>query len=157
MSITSLATGQISDFAIGVGIGSQLPGRFEGGPANVMRHLVLSAELTRNFGQGRAESLLNFHEWGESGADSAVDVRANQVGVAIGQWVRQNGGNYNDVVELSYQALEKSFGPWNYFEAAPGSRWNATADGMFVPPVNDIVIDGFGSQLSVSPLARRAG
>ncbi len=60
-NVTSLATGGISDYAIAFSIASHLPRRFDGGPANVLRHLVLSAELTRAFGADSAELLLNRH------------------------------------------------------------------------------------------------
>ena len=45
------ATGGVPDLAIGYSTASQLPGRQVGGPADVLRHLVLGGELTRRFGE----------------------------------------------------------------------------------------------------------
>lgn len=156
VNITSLATGGISDFAIAVSIASQLPGRFDGGPANVLRHLVLSAELTRAFGAGNAQLLLNQHEWFESGPDNHVDVVANRVGVAIGEFVDQNGGGPQAVLDLAFQAMEQSFVSWNWFNASGNGQWTLVSPDVFAPPVIDVVLNYQGIQFSVPPLARRA-
>ncbi|MCD8457112.1 hypothetical protein FUT69_02530 [Xylella taiwanensis] len=68
---------------------SYLPGR-EDGPADAYRHLLLSAELTRIYGDSYARALLNFHEWdgnrlGQSSASYRMDQHNNELGIAIGK------------------------------------------------------------------------
>jgi hypothetical protein len=91
----SFVTGGVSDAAIGISIASQLPGRGLGGPADALRHLVLSAELTRRFGDADAIGVLDAHEaqdFNADLADSAQDKYVNSIGVAIGTFVAQQGG-----------------------------------------------------------------
>ena len=61
-AIYSGGTGGVSDLATGYSVASQLPGRHFGGPADVLRHLVLGAELTRRFGATDAGKILAAQE-----------------------------------------------------------------------------------------------
>ena len=137
-TLNNLVTGGVSDFAIGVSTASQLPGRGMGGPADVLRHLVLSAELTRRFGDETAVGLLNAHEFEDPnplGADTAHDAKINSIGIAIGDFVSARGGTYLDVVELSLQAIELSFAGYSWINAglAPesGGAWIYVEGGIF--------------------------
>lgn len=58
----AIATLGVTNAAIRESARSGLPGR-ENGPADAYRHILLSAELTRRFGEGYARQLLDTHEW----------------------------------------------------------------------------------------------
>jgi hypothetical protein len=85
-SLNSFVTGGVSDLAIGFATASQLPGRGLGGPADVLRHLVLSSELTRRFGADQARGILNAHEAEDPiiGPDSAHDQYIKEIGITVG-------------------------------------------------------------------------
>ncbi|MFC6657289.1 hypothetical protein ACFQEX_18375 [Roseibium salinum] len=79
-----------ADRAIGESIASQLPGRQDGGVADAYRHVLLSAELVRDYGVWPAYHILEKHEFESSGgADNGLDMWNNSVGMKIGQYVRQ--------------------------------------------------------------------
>jgi hypothetical protein len=91
---------------------SQLPGR-ENGPADAYRHILLSAELTRKYGEDYARALLEGHEWtgnngGQTGAAESMDRHNNELGIAIGQHLRDSGGTWNDVVSESRKLIDPS-------------------------------------------------
>jgi hypothetical protein len=69
--LNDYVTGGISELAIGTATASQLPGRGFGGPADALRHLVLSAELARRFGDDAASGLLAAHEAEDTNPDRA--------------------------------------------------------------------------------------
>ena len=63
---------------------SQLPGRQNGGAADAYRHILLSAELTRDYGSTAAFDVLTDHEREtESGADNGLDMWNNSIGIKI--------------------------------------------------------------------------
>lgn len=91
-------------------IASQLPGRQNGGAADAYRHILLSAELTRLFGTQIALRALNKHESErDNGADNGLDMWNNAIGIRIGNYVGQNGGEWKDVVRLSRAVIAHSF------------------------------------------------
>ncbi|MEM9240259.1 MAG: hypothetical protein AAGB07_09795 [Pseudomonadota bacterium] len=101
---------------------SQLPGRQNGGAADAYRHLLLSAELTRDYGSASAFDVLTDHEReSASGADNGLDMWNNSIGMQIGQYVRDNGGTWEDVVRLSRAAMVGSFDSGNFDQV---SNWN---------------------------------
>lgn len=94
MTIYNLTTGGVASKATQEGIDSQLPGR-ENGPADAYRHLLLSAELTRRYGEGYARSLLEGHEltgnMGDQQPDAdAMDRNNNELGIEIGKELQNN-------------------------------------------------------------------
>ncbi|MCX2721814.1 hypothetical protein [Roseibium salinum] len=104
-----------ADRAIGESIASQLPGRQDGGVADAYRHVLLSAELVRDYGVWPAYHILEKHEFESSGgADNGLDMWNNSVGMKIGQYVRQNGGDWDDVVRLARMAVLGSFTVGDY-------------------------------------------
>lgn len=97
----AIATLGISNAAIREAAWSGLPGR-ENGPADAYRHLLLSAELTRRFGEDYARQLLDAHEWsgnrdGQTPLQEAMDRHNNELGIQLGLQLRSNGGTWNDV------------------------------------------------------------
>lgn len=100
---------------------SQLPGRQNGGAADAYRHLLLSAELTRDYGSAAAFDVLTDHEReSASGADNGLDMWNNSIGMQIGQYVRDKGGTWEDVVRLSRAAMVGSFDSGNFAQV---SNW----------------------------------
>lgn len=85
-------------------VASQLPGRTNG-PADAYRHLLWSAELTRKYGKEIAEPLLEGHEKGQSGEETAMDSYNNAIGVSIGNYIRNNDGSWNDVKQLTQEVI----------------------------------------------------
>ncbi|MEQ9245574.1 MAG: hypothetical protein RLO21_06265, partial [Nitratireductor sp.] len=106
----------------GEAVASQLPGRAVG-PADVYRHLLLAAELTREFGTLLAFQKLLEHEIERgSGADNGLDFWNNEIGIRIGEYVAAQDGDWFDVVRLCRQVMVESFGTEGY--EAVGS-WDA--------------------------------
>ncbi len=100
--------GDADNKAIGESVASQLPGR-EMGPADAYRHVLLSAELTRQYGPGWATAGLMDHELDPSaGTDNGLDYWNNAIGLAIGNHVRKQGGDWTDVVRLSRDIMTQS-------------------------------------------------
>jgi len=109
---------------------SQLPGRQNGGAADAYRHILLSAELTRDYGTAAAFDVLTDHEREtESGADNGLDMWNNSIGMQIGQYVRDNDGTWEDVVRLSRAAMVGSFDSGDFDQV---SNWEirSASDGI---------------------------
>ncbi len=66
-------------------VSSQLPGR-EDGVADAYRHILLSAELYRNYPKYIASSELALHERNQSGAATEMDAYNNEIGRVIGEY-----------------------------------------------------------------------
>jgi hypothetical protein len=154
-SLYSYATAGISDAASEIAIASQLPGRGGGGPADALRHLVLSAELTRVFGDATAVGLLNAHEaedFSPDRADTAQDTYVNSIGVAIGNFVRQQSGTFQDVVDLSVQALTGSLAAYSWRDFGPAGTINVNEGGFYVPPLDGVTVTLGGVGYTVNPV-----
>jgi Ca2+-binding RTX toxin-like protein len=102
---------------------SGLPGR-ENGPADAYRHILISAELTRRFGENIARTILESHEWegrtnGQSKEAEAMDRHNNELGIKIGK----TAGSWKDVVHSAREKMNESIGPnddpSNLFDDAP--------------------------------------
>jgi hypothetical protein len=105
----SWGTDGASDWAIGMSVASQLPGRTNG-PADAFRHLLISAELNRVYPNHSGDWLLQGHESDFSyESDSQMDEYVNDVGARIGQFVRSLGGDTADVVHLVSKVMANSF------------------------------------------------
>ncbi|QWP78122.1 hypothetical protein J5226_06920 [Lysobacter sp. K5869] len=102
-SASDLATSGIATQSITESVNSQLPGR-NNGPADAYRHLLLSAELTRQFGEGYARAALDFHEWdgnraGQAADTNRMDEHNNELGIALGKRLAaQPSSSWQDVV-----------------------------------------------------------
>ncbi len=97
----AIATLGTSNAAIREAARSNLPGR-ENGPADAYRHLLLSAELTRRFGENYARQLLDAHEWsgnqdGQTPQQEAMDRHNNELGIELGSRLRESGGSWDAV------------------------------------------------------------
>ncbi len=97
-TLYAIATFRTSEGAIQEALASTMPGR-EDGPADAYRHILLAAELTRRFGEDRAQVILDAHETtgnlgGQSPAAEAMDKRNNEIGVELGR----GASSWNDVV-----------------------------------------------------------
>lgn len=104
---------------IGEATASQLPGRRNGGAADAYRHILLSAELTRDYGFATAFDVLDHHERDKTaGADNGLDMWNNAIGMKIGQYVRDKGGTWEDVVRLSRSVMVGSFSAGNFNEVS---------------------------------------
>ena len=139
----SYVTAGISDAAIGIAVASQLPGRALGGPADALRHLVVSAELTSVFGDATAVGLLDAHEaqdFNPNRADTAQDAYVNSIGIAIGNFVAQQGGTFADVVDLSVQALSGSLSGYSWRDFGPGGALTMNEQGFYVPPLDGVTL-----------------
>ncbi|MET4728257.1 hypothetical protein ABIE09_002064 [Lysobacter enzymogenes] len=102
-SASDLATSGIATQSISESVNSQLPGR-NNGPADAYRHLLLSAELTRQFGERYARAALDFHEWdgnrsGQAADTNRMDEHNNELGIALGKRLAaQHSSSWQDVV-----------------------------------------------------------
>jgi hypothetical protein len=115
---------------IGEATASQLPGRQNGGAADAYRHILLSAELTRDYGFATAFDVLVEHERDKTGgADNGLDMWNNAIGMKIGQYVRDNGGIWEDVVRLSRSVMVETFSTRNFNEVSTWPTRNAS-DGI---------------------------
>ena len=95
---------------VGETIASQLPGRQNGGAADAYRHILLAAELTRDYGVQKALWALNRHESVDAnGADNGLDMWNNAIGIRIGDYVRKKGGDWKDIVRLSRAVMAHAF------------------------------------------------
>ncbi|MEL7116274.1 MAG: hypothetical protein AAGP08_11905 [Pseudomonadota bacterium] len=95
---------------VGESTASQLPGRQNGGAADAYRHILLSAELTRDYGAATAFEILIDHERDAlSGADNGLDMWNNDIGMKTGQYVRDSDGDWSDVVRLARSVMVGSF------------------------------------------------
>jgi hypothetical protein len=127
-SYESKATGGASDWAIGMAVASQLPGRRDG-PADVYRHLLIAAELNRIFSEDKAARYLWGHEvlgfvrgeyYSGQNSGSGMDTYVNKIGAAIGRYVRSVQGSTDDVVRLAGQVMKNSFPTRSWHTV----RWN---------------------------------
>jgi hypothetical protein len=90
---------------------SQLPGRANG-PADAYRHILLSAELTRTFGEGYARLILEAHEWtgnmdGQTTQAEFMDRHNNEIGIRIGLDLYGNqNSSWSDVVTAARQSID---------------------------------------------------
>ena len=71
---------------------SYLPGR-EDGPADAYRHMLIAAELTRQFGEEIARGILEQHELegrleGQSAESESMDRNNNEIGIGLGREAR---------------------------------------------------------------------
>jgi hypothetical protein len=126
-------TGGASEFAIGMSTASQLPGR-DSGPADAFRHMILSAELTRRFGESAARGLLNAHELGERGADSAQDRYVNDIGITLGKFLARNNGQSSHVVDLVTDYFYKSLSKLNWRDVTNGGSFPRDPRGFLIAP-----------------------
>jgi len=107
MFFYNVFTRNISGKSVNEMVQSQMPGRANG-PADAYRHLLLSAELTRQFGEDYARSLLNGHELtGRDGDDwtpeaEAMDRYNNEIGVDIGKSAR----SWEEVIQKSREMMK---------------------------------------------------
>ena len=115
------------EIMVGESVASQLPGR-QVGPADVYRHILLAAEMTRQFGGVLAWRVLYDHEMNpENGADNGMDFWNNDIGMRIGAHVVENGGTWLDVVRLAREAVAASFDGTEYDDIS--TEWTRrTAD-----------------------------
>lgn len=103
--------------AIGESTASQLPGRQNGGAADAYRHLLVAAELSRDYGEAAAFNLLLEHEREpEGGADNGLDMWNNEIGIEIGNYVREQNGTWEDVVKLARSTIAGSFSSGRFDE-----------------------------------------
>lgn len=102
-SVSDLATTGVATDAIKESVNSQLPGR-NNGPADAYRHVLLSAELTRQFGETYARAALDFHEWdgnrtGQAADTNRMDEHNNELGIALGKRLAARpSSSWHDVV-----------------------------------------------------------
>ena len=102
--VNDFFTGHVASAAINESVGSHLPGRSDG-PADAYRHVLLSAELTRRYGENYARFILSAHEFTGNMQDQTkeaneMDVHNNELGIKIGNRLRQQrgGSSWEDVV-----------------------------------------------------------
>ncbi|MGD9649498.1 MAG: hypothetical protein AB7U41_01785 [Dongiaceae bacterium] len=85
--------GNPHDYATGMAIDSQLPGR-ENGPADAYRHVLGAAELTRQVGYIAAAPLsaheTTGHLLGSTAEEEVMDGSNNEIGIRIGIYAREN-------------------------------------------------------------------
>ena len=155
-SIYSGGTGGVSDLATGHAVASQLPGRHYGGPADVVRHLVLGAELTRRFGATDAGKILAAQEANTADSfDSKHDTYMNSLSLAIGTLVKNAGGSTADVLNLVNQFVAKFLSGYSWQDAGPSTSWRLTEDGFYVPPELSIDVQYNGTTHNLPPIGLR--
>lgn len=146
----------MSDLATGYAVASQLPGRLFGGPADVVRHLVLGAELTRRFGATDAGKILAAQEADTpESLDSKHDTYINSLSLQIGTIVKDAGGTTEDALNLVNQFVSKSLSAYSWQDAGLGGRWYLTTDGFYVPPATSIDVQYNGATHNLPPIALR--
>jgi hypothetical protein len=116
-------TGSANRAVIAESVASQLPGRTNG-PADVYRHILISAELTRKYGEVYANALLAGHEFtdvfSENPSNSGLDSYINAIGVQLGAYIRSTNGTWADVVSHTRAMMQASFGSTDYLQIAQG-------------------------------------
>lgn len=128
MTLTQLVTLNVSQMAIKESVYSYLPGR-ENGPADAYRHILLSAELTRELGETYARLVLDYHEMdgnaeGQTPKAEAMDRYNNELGIDIGKRLAENpNASWEDVVS----AARELFDPTN--NNGDGARWLPESEG----------------------------
>ena len=121
--VNDFFTGHIASAAINESVYSNLPGRSDG-PADAYRHVLLSAELTRRYGETYARLILNGHELtgnmqDQSKEANAMDIHNNELGIKIGNRLRQQseGSSWDEVV----REARKTINPND--RNGSGARW----------------------------------
>jgi len=122
--------------------GTQLPGR-ENGPADAYRHILLAAELTRKYGEDYARKLLDGHEWtgnkdGQTKPAESMDRHNNEIGIEIGNRLRESGGRWEDVVREARKKIDPD-------------KNGETDSGKWLPPEDwkkNPIDDGTGQRMS---------
>ncbi|MEO9874083.1 MAG: hypothetical protein ABJM26_05445 [Anderseniella sp.] len=159
--IQNAGTDGAADWAVGLSIASQLPGRLDG-PADAFRHLLIAGELHRVYGERYAHVLLWAHELdGEIFSDRSMDEYNNLIGREIGRYVRANDGTTADVIKFAKQIMLNSFpggaGDSVSWEPGPDSGWQVKGarttqlpNGVVLQPVVVAEIDP-GKWLSSNP------
>lgn len=112
-------------------VSSQLAGRNEG-PADAYRHLLLSAELTRRYGEEYARLLLDLHEEGEVGASTAMDAHNNDIGIAVGNAIRNGGGGWQTVIATIQEVMVENLADYTYTDITPSASWKEQPEGNLV-------------------------
>lgn len=134
--VNDFFTGHVASAAINESVYSNLPGRSDG-PADAYRHVLLSAELTRRYGETYARLILNGHELTGNMQDqtkeaNAMDIHNNELGIKIGNRLRQhpNGSSWEEVV----REARKTINPNDRNDS--GARW-LSEDKWKVNPKDD--------------------
>ncbi|MFQ6311574.1 XVIPCD domain-containing protein [Lysobacter capsici] len=133
-SVSDLATSGIATDAIKESVNSGLPGR-ENGPADAYRHLLLSAELTRQFGETYARAALDFHEWdgnrvGQAVDTNKMDVRNNELGIALGKRLAaQPSSSWHDVIDGARTLIDQAPQQPGGAQWLDESRWQKNPTG----------------------------
>ncbi|WP_373740021.1 hypothetical protein [Neisseria sp.] len=131
--VEETATRGVRSASMNESIGSNLPGRVNG-PADAYRHVLLSAELTRRFGERYARFLLEGHEiqgntLGQEIEANKMDEHNNELGIRIGNRLRKQkgGSSWEDVVIEA----RKTINPDNRY--GNGARWLAESEWKDTP------------------------
>jgi hypothetical protein len=90
-SVSNYVSNQADRATFSESQGSRLPGGIDG-PADVYRHLLISAELTRQFGRAYAEDALQGYErwgairslWRDDRSSTPLDEYINPIGLQLG-------------------------------------------------------------------------
>ena len=86
-------------------------------------------------------------------ADTAQDSYVNSIGVAIGSFVAQHDGSFQDVVDLSVQALTGSLSGYSWKDFGPGGALTMNDQGFSITPLDGVSVTlGSGVGFSVSPV-----
>ncbi|MBN2722260.1 MAG: hypothetical protein JXQ77_05525 [Campylobacterales bacterium] len=133
-SLTNFLTNGIAQNAIDESVASQLPGRSDG-PADAYRHILLSAELARQYGETVARVFLNAHEWqgniqdGQTVASEIMDIHNNNLGIEIGNRLRQNpDSSWEDVVNESRKLFDINNSDGSTARWLDESQWSNNPD-----------------------------
>lgn len=139
--VNDFFTGHVASAAINESVGSHLPGRSDG-PADAYRHVLLSAELTRRYGENYARFILSAHEFTGNMQDQTkeaneMDVHNNELGIKIGNRLRQQrgGSSWEDVVIEARKTIVPNDPNGNNARWLPQDKWkvNPKLDGKELP------------------------
>ena len=139
--VNDFFTGHVASAAINESVGSHLPGRSDG-PADAYRHVLLSAELTRRYGENYARFILSAHEFTGNMQDQTkeaneMDVHNNELGIKIGNRLRQQrgGSSWEDVVIEARKTIVPNDPNRNNARWLPQDKWkvNPKLDGKELP------------------------
>lgn len=121
----AVATQGVSILAEQEAAWSYVPGR-EDGPADAYRHILLAAELTRQFGETYANTLLNSHEFTgnhnlsdpQTPEANAMDSHNNQLGIEIGKRLAEDpNATWEDVIHEARNLFDPNS------NNGDGARW----------------------------------
>ncbi|HEX8615891.1 MAG TPA: calcium-binding protein [Telluria sp.] len=121
-------TGGASVGARQEGINSNMPGHANG-PQDAYRHLILSAELTRQMGVEYAILALEAHEGGANQPANKMDRHNNDIGIDIGA----KSKSYEDSVARAREAISKAV-PSSGPDGASGSGVNWMPESTWSKP-----------------------